>query len=394
MPHVTYALVVVFALLSTATTAKNVTFSNTSPRFDASGNILNAHDGPTRQYSPGGPFYYHAMAYGLCNETGKVDGCTDDCIFGPNEAWTWTSPDLSSGSWVRGAPIFIPNQGGVPDCGFFRTQVLQNAATGVFVAWVNAGTGCSVCPSGYPRGNTSGQDGYTCYLTATAPGPQGPWEYQGAIVPNATLTGPPGWLGDYALFADEDGTAYAIITHGIAGAEHRDTFVFKLSADYLSFEANFSGPLTVPFYGTEGLSFFRRGTFYYAFLSGCSCAGLYGGGVTYLTAPTPLGPWTTRSAALDPGCPMQEQTHCEPPQVGPGQVCNPVSQAQGNFVIEIPLVGGGVQYVWTGDRWQDAPDHLLGHDPQTWFPLTFEDNGDIVPFEWVDSFVVDVETNN
>ena len=99
----------------------------------------------------------------------------------------------------------------------------------------------------------------------------------------------------------------------------------------------------------------------------------------------------TRSAALDPGCDMAKQTACEPPQVGPGQVCNPISGAQGNFVIEMPLVDGGVQYVWTGDVWQTAPDHLLGHDPQVMFPLEFADNGDISPFVKVDSFVVDID---
>lgn len=327
-----------------AASAKLVTFSNIQPRLDATGSIINAHDGTTRRYSPGGPFYYHAMSYGLCNETGKVDGCTGDCIWGPNTAWTWASPDLSSGSWVRGAPIFIPGEGGVPaDCGFFRAQVVFNSATGLYVAWVNAGAGCSICPAGYPRGNTSGQTGYTCYLTATAAAPYGPWVYRGAIVPDAALTGPPGWLGDYSLLADADGAGYAIFTHGIDGAEHRNTWVFRLANDFLSFTSEHTGPLAVPFYGTEGLSIFHRNDLYYAFLSGCSCAGLYGGGVTYLTAPTPLGPWVTRSAELDPGCPMQKQTACEPPQVGPGQVCNPISGAQGNFVIEMPLADGGVQ---------------------------------------------------
>jgi hypothetical protein len=88
---------------------------------------------------------------------------------------------------------------------------------------------------------------------------------------------------------------------------------------------------------------------------------------------------------------MAKQTACEPPQVGPGQVCNPISGAQGNFVIEMPTTDGSTQYVWTGDRWQTAPDHLLGHDPQTWFPLTFDDNGDILPFQWGDSFAVEVD---
>ena len=63
-----------------ASAAKPVTFSNVLPRLDATGSIIDAHDGTTRRYSPGGPFFYHAMSYGLCKETGKIDGCTGDCI--------------------------------------------------------------------------------------------------------------------------------------------------------------------------------------------------------------------------------------------------------------------------------------------------------------------------
>ena len=81
----------------------------------------------------------------------------------------------------------------------------------------------------------------------------------------------------------------------------------------------------------------------------------YGGGVNVLTSATsPLGPWTNVTASLDPGCPMWKQSSCF--KVGPGQVCNPVSQAQQNYVITVPLADGSNAYVWTGDKWQQSPD--------------------------------------
>ena len=52
-------------------------------------------------------------------------------------------------------------------------------------------------------------------------------------------------------------------------------------------------------------------------------------------------------------------------------MCNPISGAQGNFVIEMPLADGGAQYVWTGDRWYSAPDAMKGHDLQHWAPLAW-----------------------
>ena len=94
--------------------------------------------------------------------------------------------------------------------------------------------------------------------------------------------------------------------------------------------------------------FQREGT-YYALLGGCTCMGLYGGGVAMLTAKHPLGPWTNVTSVLDPGCPMQKQTTCF--EMGPGQVCNPVTQAQQNYVIEVPLANGSTAFIWTGDKW-------------------------------------------
>lgn len=143
--------------------------------------------------------------------------------------------------------------------------------------------------------------------------------------------------------------------------------------------------------------------------------GLYGGGVAVLTALNPMGPWTNLTALLDPGCPMEEQ-RCgrklgatvvspdlvpfpSPPrspacstcfQMGPGNICNPVSQAQQNFVIEVPLANGSSAWVWTGDRWQQSPDGTYAEQPQTWLPLYFDEAGGILPLQWVDEFTLDV----
>ena len=35
--------------------------------------------------------------------------------------------------------------------------------------------------------------------------------------------------------------------------------------------------------------------------------------------------------------------------MGPGAVCNPVTQAQQNYVITVPLTNGSTAYIWTGD---------------------------------------------
>lgn len=84
---------------------------------------------------------------------------------------------------------------------------------------------------------------------------------------------------------------------------------------------------------------------------------------------------------------MLEQTTCF--EVGPGQVCKPVTQAQQNYVIEVPLADGTTAHVWTGDRWQQSPDGMFDEQPQTWLPLAF-DGDRLLPLRYVDEFTLDV----
>ena len=113
------------------------------------------------------------------------------------------------------------------------------------------------------------------------------------------------WLARSDFRCDNwpDGTGYILFTHGIDGPGHRDMYIFKLSPDFLSIDSDAHvGPLPGP-HLVEAPAMFRRGDIYYALLGGCTCMGLYGGGVAVLTAKHPLGPWTNVTSTLDPGCP-------------------------------------------------------------------------------------------
>ena len=52
------ALCIFVALTSRFT---QVYISNVRPRFNTSGQIMDAHDGTYNQWTPGGPWYYYAM---------------------------------------------------------------------------------------------------------------------------------------------------------------------------------------------------------------------------------------------------------------------------------------------------------------------------------------------
>lgn len=234
---------------------------------------------------------------------------------------------------------------------------------------------------------------HQAYATATATSPEGPFTFQGFVQPDPSTLGPlnnRSGIGDFALYVDDDGRGYNLLTHGVDGPGTRNMYIFELSDDYLSFN-NKAGHSVGPLPGShlvEAPAFFKRGKTYYALLAGCTCMGLYGAGVNVITAAHPLGPWSNVTETLDPGCPMWKQTTCF--EMGPGAVCNPVSQSQQNFVIEVPLVSGDTAFVWTGDRWQQSPDGMYDKQPQMWLLLEFEGDS-IKPLQYVDRFTLDVK---
>eukprot|EP00483_Globobulimina_turgida_P009342 UN09361 len=55
-----------------------------------------------------------------------------------------------------------------------------------------------------------------------------------------------------------------------------------------------------------------------------------------------------------------------------------------------------MMYLWSGDRWQQAPDELHGHDPQIWQPLQFKSDGtinDLQNVSGIPSFQIDINVS-
>ena len=93
------------------------------------------------------------------------------------------------------------------------------------------------------------------------------------------------------------------------------------------------------------------------------------------TAPAPLGPYTVRrelNPVVDPES---------------GALAIP-SQQQGVTVIR----GGpgqsnlSLQLMWSGERWQQAPDGRKEHDPQAWVPIAFGAGGLMEPLSFVQTW--------
>ena len=125
----------------------------------------------------------------------------------------------------------------------------------------------------------------------------------------------------------------------------------------------------------------RRG-WYYLLFGKCCCFCKQGSGSRVWAARHPLGPWQDTGSNIN--------------RVGGKGSAATIVQAQENFVIKAAATGehsddGEDLYIYTGDRWQSALDHLKSHDLQYWQPLAFNDTVSpptIAPLSFVDNFTL------
>ena len=224
-----------------------------------------------------------------------------------------------------------------------------------------------------------------------------------------------GHPGDFDIFVNtlSSGRAEAFI---IYSTRHYMS-IEKLTPDFLSStgqNATISGIFNntvFPEYFVEAPAVFKRGDTWYALYGHCCCFCYQGSGVLVYTAKDPMGPWLPQSggdiACVPPTSHLAGSDMVSSPAYGlagtptPGQGCLyvggrnvSVTRAQQNFVIEVPTAckegeeAPCMTYVWTGDRWQQSPDGLKGHEGQFWAPLEFDDQGRIKEMKWIDNFTL------
>lgn len=330
---------------------QTVTIDNTKPRRDATGKIIDAHDGCLQLFGP--RFYLYGTAYG-----------TNDGYSTANRYRVYSSPDLEQ--WTLAGELFKEQPPGI----YYRPYVIFNPKTRKYVLWYNW----------YPR-QWDGQTG-----VAISDTPIGPFTI---VNPNVQLAC--SHPGDGSLFVDDDGTGYYIYTAIDKGYTIR---VERLTPDYLGSSGEISDVLGI---GGEAPLLFRRNNLYYV-LCGPRCAFCpEGSEVSVFISFSPMGPfgvapninrrtesggstvWTQQTWTVDvPGgkftLPLTNKLTY--------QNNAPVIPAQETWVAKIPMAGGPA-FIWMADRWQSASDGVKGHDLQFWSsPLKFNPYDDtILPVE-------------
>ncbi|CAF1097557.1 unnamed protein product [Adineta steineri] len=363
-------------LLIPIVTTVLVTIDNQQPRRDVNGEIIDAHDGSIQQFVPGGLYYMHAMQYGLCKEPPNYGcdgaGMPEKCGFQlDHNISIWTSPNLTSGSWTyAGNAIDVTKR---PAGIVFRPHLVYNPNTKLYVLMWN-----------YMNFGVSGQ-----IAVAISETPIGPF-----VVVNTALNITRGSSGDFDLLVDTDGKGYIIYSANSMNVEELTTnYYYTTSSPRYVFPETFvEAPVLMK----------REGT-YYALYDWCCCYCFQGSGVMVYRAQSPLGPYLQQQDG-DIACKTINRTisntriHTSINALPtPGQGCqyhngNTTStlRSQQNFVIKVTNAQGLTTFVWTGDRWQQAPDGIKGHEPQYWMPLHFNSDGSIDTLDWIDEFTVDV----
>jgi beta-xylosidase len=173
------------------------------------------------------------------------------------------------------------------------------------------------------------------YGVATALSPFGPFELTETEPCCGGTSG-----GDEDVWTDK-GLAYLAATVGDGGKDGH-IVISRLDSTF-RIATNHRVTIMFPGRAVEAPSLFERRGTYYLLVSDPGCGYCSGTGTSYLTAPSPLGPWTFRSKISDDSCSGQPAA--------------------------VTTVGRD-QYLYQIDRWKNTPNETAAD--QWWGLLQFD----------------------
>ncbi len=245
--------------LSTEQPSYNTTVSNTTPRMDSDGDIVDVHDGRVIKF--GDQYYWYGTSYGNTN------GFTT-----ANSYHVYSSPDMVS--WKKEGQL-LPNQ---PEGVYYRPHVIYNKKNDNYVLWYNW----------YPQ-LWDGKFG-----VAVSDTPTGPFTI---VNDDVAMFRSEAGLGDFGLFVDEDETAY--ISYNTIN--NHQVSIEKLDADYTGSTMENGGIIDQHM---EAGSQFKRGEYYYLLTDYTCCFCNYGSGARVYQSKDPLsGYQLTGNINRKPGTP-------------------------------------------------------------------------------------------
>lgn len=339
-------------MINNAVVYPSVTIVNQpTERVDVYGNRMDLHKANIVYLD--GVYYLFGVAYGNCVEP-PGDGCSQGgaigvCGFLPNHNVTlYTSPDMATWTpaFERNGAVVFQFAREFPIYGvLFIAKVLYNPSTQEWVMWFNW--------------VDQPNNGWFSVLTSSSP--SGPY----SIVNLKLNTMVNGDIGDFGLCQHPTtGDAWVMYTGGING--NHPMSIEQLTPDYLATEgaSAYSGVIAS---GVEANAMFYRNGSYYASTGHTCCYCSAGSPVTFYVSSHPLGPYT-------PGVLMTTSSIA----------------AQQADISRFFDARGNEQWMWMGDMWQSAPNHVKANDFTYMGVITWTPEGDPLPLAFLSSFVMGV----
>ncbi len=232
-----------------------MTISNSLPRKDSSGAIMDMHDG--KIIIVNGVYHWYGASYGDCQEPSGDTGCKGaapgSCGFQLNHNVSlFTSTNLQV--WENQGHVLQMQDVDIADAVLFCPKVVFNRRSGKFVLWFN-----------WIAAGDFSKSFYAVFISQSARGP-----FQ--LVSKQVVMAFPD-TGDFNLFVDDDDKGYVIYTSHIVGYDTTHRISIELLADdYCSSHLNASQS---GFFGdsmVEAPAMFKRDHTYYGRLQiGCCC---------------------------------------------------------------------------------------------------------------------------
>lgn len=218
-----------------------------------------------------------------------------------------------------------------------------------------------------------GEDYGSSFASYTSTSPLGPFKKKQTLTP---VFGDP---GDSSTFVDTDGKAYLIYNRYSGPIPQRFTYIYQLNDDYTDIVPSTLANTT---HVMEGIWMIKHAGTY--FLLGSPLVVYDDADDFYLTAPTPLGPWTYRGLIAPAGSRTFDS------QVFKGLE---VSGSRGTTFVAITTRWCNPYPAHTPPPPAVCPPTCVCHPPfrnttSIWLPLFFNADNSIAELKWVDNWTL------
>ena len=350
------------------------TISNIEPRYDTAGNYVNAHDGCLVQFND--TYYLYGTVYENCTQPGSH--CNGKCGYYGNTFSVYSSKDLME--WELLSNNVLPELSIDNDkYSYWESNVGYNNLTKqyVMIYW-----------SGHYQ-----NDNKIAVAVSSAVG--GPFINLPPIETSMDNIG-----STVQLFVDHNGDGYVRYnTHWESPPSYH--VIEKLTPNWLNSTGKYSVIFTDQTFAREGggIFYMKQNNKYYVMIGSDCCFCEWGGDAIVFTATgSPLNQWNIQTRVNETNyCSNNQFPNMSIRTSGDINPCSPNNYTAVNytlpsqqFSVSTLRTNNGNVYMYNGENFESSSDGLKSHDLQTWIPLEFDNDGNIVPMKWQNQWTAEL----